>query len=486
MKNAWKTSQIAISRLHLDAKNPRLGNARSTMSPRDIINRLFQLDKAGDVAESIARSGYFANEPLLAVQEGSKLIIVEGNRRLAALKALADPTLTDGPWPKKLTKLVKDMGGTDDIQSVPVTIAPSRRETDRQVASRHIGTPVLPWEAENRAGFILAKLAEGYSTHQLRSELGFTDSDIQKARIARAIADMARSLDLPATVKGKIDNPRAQVFSTIERVLLSAPGREFFRLEPSLDHGIKGRTSKDSFSPAFSKLVSDVALKKKSSRSLNTATEISNYLKEFPDDLKPKRNGSFTPDEFRTKALSVTHDSHAEPPTKREKGVFKTVLPRSVKVSFDHEKLADMRSELVKLRRAAFPNASAFLLRAFFEIAAVEYLRRTGELQPLINDLRAQGRLQGETPTLKQIVSLLKQHAKRHLSSSQADSVEKAINYNRTAPFTISDLHSFVHQSNELPTERDVLQFWKRVEPLVRHMLQADVETAADKTRGRP
>lgn len=479
MKNTWTTSQKSISRLHLDAKNPRLGSDPSVMSPRDIINRLFKHDKAGDIAESIARSGYFANEPLLAVQEGTKLVVVEGNRRLAALKALADPTLIDGPWSKKLQKLAKNMGGIDDITSVPVTTAPSRRETDKQVASRHIGTPVLPWEAENRAGFILAKLNEGYSTEQLRIALGFTDSDIQKSRIARSVADMARSLDLPAIVREKLNNPRAQVFSTIERVLLSGPGRSFFRLEKSLEHGIKGHTSKDSFSPAFSKLVSDVALKKKSSRSLNTEAEIGKYLEEFPSDLKPKKTGSFTPDEFRSKATSAARGIDDEHPTKREKGVFRTVLPRSVKIPFEHEKLADMRSELVKLRRAAFPNAGAFLLRAFFEIVAVEYLRRTGELQTLIDDLRTKRQLQGETPTLKQMINLLKKHAKQNLSSSQADSVEKAINYNRTAPFTISDLHSFVHQPHELPTERDILQFWKRIEPLVRHMLEADVSTTA-------
>jgi len=482
MKHSWRTTEVAVSRLQLDAKNPRLGSAPSSMSPRDIINRLFQHDKAGDVAESIARSGYFANEPLLAVNESSKLVVVEGNRRLAALKALLDPALVDSPWSKKLTKLAKDMGGIDDIRSVPVTVAPNRRETDKQVASRHIGSPVLPWEAENRAGFILAKLAEGYSTEQLRNELGFTDSDIQKARVARAVADMARSLDLTVAVKEKINNPRAQVFSTIERVLLSAPGREFFRLETSPEHGIKGSTSRESFSPAFSRLVSDVALRKKSSRSLNTATEIAKYLQEFPDELKPKKGGSFTPDQFRGKAAPAPDDSYDRVPTRREKGVFKTVLPRSVKIGFDHEKLADIRGELVGLPRVRFPNAGSFLLRAFFEITAIEFLRRTGELQPLVNELRAQGRLQGEAPTLKQMIALLKQHAKKHLPTSQASSVEKAISYNKNAPFTISDIHSFVHQPNELPTERDILQFWKRIEPLMRHMLEAHSTDGTSKT----
>ncbi len=484
MRNRWPTKDVAISSLQLDPRNPRLGRDPSTMSPRDIINHLFQHFKAIDIAESIARGGYFANEPLLAIREGSKFVVVEGNRRLAALKALIDPSLVDGPRSKRLGKLSKDMGGPEDITSVPVTIAPSRRETDKHVASRHIGTPVLQWEAENRAGFILAKLAENYTTAQLKAELGFTDADIQKARSAKAVADIARSLDLPGPIREKVNNPRAQLFSTIERVLVSAPGREFFRLEPNLEHGFRGNTSRESFVPAFARLLTDVALKKKTSRTLNSNEEIERYLADFPEGLKPKKQGSFTPDDFRGKSRGASTPSTDEAPRKRDKGVFKSVLPRSVKITFDHEKLSDIRDELVRLQRAKFPNAGAFLLRAFFEIAAVEFLRRTGELSAVVDELRGQHRLQGDAPTLKQMMGPLRKHAKQSLPSQLADSVEKAITYNKSAPFTISDLHSFVHQPHELPTERDILQFWKRIEPLMRLMLDTEATSGPKKTSG--
>jgi len=456
------------------------------MSPRDIINHLFKHDKAGELAESIARGGYFSNEPLLAVKEGSKHVVVEGNRRLAALKGLIEPTLVDGPWAKKLARLAATMGGTDDIASVPVTTAPSRRDTDRQVASRHIGTPVLAWEAENRAGFILEKLAEGYTPEQLRTNLGFSDSDIQQARQTKAVTDIARAITLPNDVKEKISNPRAKVFSTIERVLVSTPGRKFFRLEPSIEHGIVGSTSKDSFAGAFARLVSDIALNKQSSRSLNTADEIEAYLNTYPDSITPKKGGAFTPREFRSKTAATAAPITTSPPT-RSKSPYRSVVPRSFKITVAQDKLIDIRAELIRLDRKKFPNAGAFLLRAFFEIAAVDHLCRTGELPPLIAKLRQERRLIGETPTLRQMIDLLKKHAKQRLPAHLADSVEKAINYNKTAPFTISDLHSFVHQTNELPTERDILQFWKRIEPLMTLMLApAPAPRAKKRAGGKP
>ncbi len=173
--------------------------------------------------------------------------MVEGNRRLAALKALREPGLLEGKYQRQVERLSRQLEGLESISSIPVTIAPSRRATDRQIAGRHVGTPVLAWQAENRASFILDKLAEGYSNDQLRDQLGFNLSDIQAARQTRAIADMARSLDLPEEIAAKLDSPRAKLFSTVERVFDSTVGRGFLMVEPDPEHGIRGKTTKKEF-----------------------------------------------------------------------------------------------------------------------------------------------------------------------------------------------------------------------------------------------
>jgi hypothetical protein len=98
----WTTSRRSVASLHLDAKNPRLGRETSARAPREIIQYLFEHDKALDVAESIVARGYFPNEPLLAIKENNQFVVVEGNRRLAALKALREPGLLEGSLNRKL------------------------------------------------------------------------------------------------------------------------------------------------------------------------------------------------------------------------------------------------------------------------------------------------------------------------------------------------------------------------------------------------
>lgn len=482
--NIWPTKPHSVTSLHLDAKNPRLGRETSARAPREIIQYLFEHDKALEVAQSIAARGYFPNEALLAIKENGQVVVVEGNRRLAALKALREPGLLEGAYQRKLERLSRQIEDPKGVASVPVTLAPSRRATDRQIAGRHTGTPVLAWQAENRASFILDKLAEGYTDDQLRDQLGFSTADIQTARQTRAIADMARSLDLPEEVKAKLENPRAKLFTTIERVFDSSVGRDYLMVEPDLHHGIRGTTTKAEFLRGFTKLVTDVALGKQSSRTLNTNENIRDYFESWNSKERPtKMRGSFVPADViqgRSVASPSRKPKSAAVP-KKSKQVSETVLPRDFKVRFGNDRLSDIRLELVKLKREKFPNAGAVLLRVFFELAVLDYLDRTGELAAIIKKLeRKEGRkLPFGVPTMKQLVSEIKRIAKKKLTRPKALMVEKAIRYDPSAPFTISELHGFVHQS-DLPSARDILQFWKRTEPLFRLMLEEDRETAAE------
>ena len=84
----WPTKRLSVANIHLDAENPRLGRETSARVPREVIQYLFEHDKALEVAQSIAARGYFPNEPLLVIRENDQLVVVEGNRRLAALEKL--------------------------------------------------------------------------------------------------------------------------------------------------------------------------------------------------------------------------------------------------------------------------------------------------------------------------------------------------------------------------------------------------------------
>ena len=148
---------------------------------------------------------------------------------------------------------------------------------------------------------------------------------------------------------------------------------------------------------------------------------------------------------------------------------------------YGDDRLADIRGELRKLKREEYPNAGAVLLRVFFERAALHYLERIGQLSAIVANIeKKEGRkLPFGIPTMKHVVREMNKLVKRKLPAVKAKLVEKAITYNSAAPFTISDLHGFIH-SSDLPGERDIRQFWLRTEPLFRLMLEEDLEDSTE------
>lgn len=474
----WPTRSRAVAQLMLDTRNPRLGRETGARAPREIIQYLFDQDKAAEIAESIASCGFFPNEPLLAVEEDGRTVVIEGNRRLAALKALREPGLLEGAHSRRVERLAARMPDIESIRSVPVTIAPDRASTDRIVTRRHAQAAVLPWQAENRASFILEKLAEGYDNDRLRDDLGFTLASIQEARLTRAVAEMARSIELPDEVKAKVDAPHPKVFSTLQRVFEFAVGRRYMRAEPDPDHGLRIDTTRKEFVKGFSRLVTDIALRRVTSRTLNSAEGMEEYFQQWnAADLPASKRGSCVPSDIITgSSVASPAAPHSQPRPKRQRSTSSTVLPKDLKVRYGCERLGDIRDELVKLKRADFPNAGSVLLRVFFELSVLDYFGRTGELQQLIETLQKKQKLRHGTPHLGDLRALITKAAKERLSPGEARTVEKAVRRDEAAPFGLDNLHSFVHDPSDWPTERDIQQFWNRIEPLFRLMLEQPAE----------
>lgn len=474
----WPTSAIFVARLDLDVKNPRLGGIATNFSPKEIVQYLFDHDKALEVAESIANRGYFPNEPLLAIKSGARYVVVEGNRRLAALMALRDPSLISGATQRTVERLASRIN-KDSIKRVPVTVAPNRRATDKQVAGRHVGTPVRAWQAENRARFVLEKLEEGYSKEELLTELGFTASDVQSARETKAIVELARAMDLAPEVREKIDNPRTKAISTLERLFESTVGREILHAERDEENGYRIKTSKAEFVPFFTQLVTRVANNEISTRTLNTAENIKeHFASEWNVKELPKRkSGNFVAaDLIRPSGRKRVSPKPA--PSLRQRPLFKTVLPKSLKVVYGAHRLRIIRDELTTLDREKKSNAGAVLLRVFFELTMVDFLVRTGRMAKLETELTSKGiRWNYDYPDMKHLLLAIEDFAKSNLKTGEAQKVSKALFGNKEDAHVLKDLHAFVHDSADLPTGNDILQFWLRTEPLFRSMLMIDPAT---------
>lgn len=137
-----------------DPDNPRLPDG--TSSDKEAINRLLDdgseqlLALARDLAE---RGESNPSELPIVIKEGAKYLVLEGNRRFAALKLLADPRLADKPEHRAaLTKAKAKGTGPTRIYCV---VASTRQQADHWIMLRHTGANqgigIKRWSAQQTA-----------------------------------------------------------------------------------------------------------------------------------------------------------------------------------------------------------------------------------------------------------------------------------------------------------------------------------------------
>lgn len=162
---------VQIDFLHFDRFNPRLPEDMNRADEEEVLS--WMLNKGDIIAlmASIGATGFSSAEALLAVPiEGNDghFEVVEGNRRLAAVKLLNDPGKA-----KSRKKLVQETAAqaTKIEDTIPVLIYDERNDILTYLGYRHI-TGIKAWGSEEKAKY-LKQLFEHYSALGMDEEEAF-------------------------------------------------------------------------------------------------------------------------------------------------------------------------------------------------------------------------------------------------------------------------------------------------------------------------
>ncbi len=145
-------SKVSIDRLVFDPENPRFTPSQDVEgnSDVDVILALYQVADLGELLQSIATSGYVDIEPLVVLEDAQlRLIVLEGNRRLAALKLLTSPDLAREAG---LDLPAITQGVEDTFKEVTAYRVASRDEARDFIGFKHINGPHR-WDSFAKARF---------------------------------------------------------------------------------------------------------------------------------------------------------------------------------------------------------------------------------------------------------------------------------------------------------------------------------------------
>ena len=204
MSISTKLKFASIDELYLDPMNPRLGRQNTGRdTPQKKILELMRTWTLEELALSYLESGgFWTHEALLVVEEElygkPRLIVVEGNRRLAALKYLHDAY--QGQASRKWRTISESAEPPPDLFSkVPYIFVDSREEIQAFLGFRHV-TGVKQWGADEKAGFIAKLIDEqGLTYEQVMRKIGSKTPAVRRHyisyRLLLQIEDTVEDID---------------------------------------------------------------------------------------------------------------------------------------------------------------------------------------------------------------------------------------------------------------------------------------------------
>ncbi|UPR52761.1 hypothetical protein ITG09_03700 [Vibrio cyclitrophicus] len=161
---------VDLDRLKLDSKNPRLPLKLRDATNRQVVDWMLSDASLIELMMAIGTNGFFPGEPLLVAEEGGKLVVIEGNRRLASLMILNEkviPTVQLGS-----VNQVKEKT-SERPTAIPVIRFERREQIEKYLGFRHV-TGVKEWSPLAKARYLkslMDTVADGFITNEQYREL---------------------------------------------------------------------------------------------------------------------------------------------------------------------------------------------------------------------------------------------------------------------------------------------------------------------------
>lgn len=454
---SWPIKEYSVNSIYLDTKNIRLPITDTTQEA--ILQDLFSNEDAFEILKSIVQYGLFPDEFPIVIKEKNKIIVIEGNRRVAALKALDNSERV--PYFKERIKALKN----PKIQKIRAVLAPSREKATQLIANKHTINLRRPWKPLRQAYFYKSQIENGKTIEELKLE--YPGHEITKFIKMLETHHLAKSITYENdAVTLMVHDERKFPITNLERMYDDVYVTGYLGIDFDKNGKAKGNTKADEFKKALKRIVEDIALDILNSRNTNNKEQRKKYIDSLPKDLKPNKAGKkfFTSKTFKENKVDKEALEKTAKSIKRQKGLIPSFIPYNLKNS----SLRVVYEELRTISVRDYPNASHDSLRSFFECATIIYLKEVGEYDNVKKNNK-------HTPSLGEMLSHISNNSFSHLTDENLKQTVRQIKSDYNKSYSLERMNMINHNETWISDEKEIRTAWSKIEALIKFLLNPNL-----------
>ena len=169
------TAYVPVDDLKFDPENPRFVDF-SARDEKEIIKFLYDEADLNELVQSISVSGFIDYEPLLVLKENSHYIVLEGNRRLAAVRLLRSTALQKFLGISLPPLKTEIQLSTNELR---VLVMDSRKSARAFIGFKHINGP-QKWDSLAKAKYAAEWFTNDGNIQDIARTLGDTHNTVSR------------------------------------------------------------------------------------------------------------------------------------------------------------------------------------------------------------------------------------------------------------------------------------------------------------------
>lgn len=458
---------LKLSNLYLDLKNPRYEEQKSQNEALNTIAKE-QGQKLFILLKDVIDHGLNPTDIPIVMPDQARdygFIVLEGNRRIAALKLFKKPAiLTNNTLRQKFNKLHNQHKDAMP-KSIECWVVDSREEASIWIERKHEGemngAGTVRWDSVQKGRFLASKTGKDTRALQL--------IDFMRAA---SEGDDEFVEDLKKVSSTNIE----RLFGTPD--VCASLGLEYSQGEYTSRYewievlkGLKAvvkRMSRSDFKVADIyhksdrlKFIADIPVSELPDKTKKAKGQWK--LKEYVSPKQETKSEDRSEDEKSNDSESENglenggDDNQQERPTSR-----KTFLPDSLTLSIPNDRINRIYSELKLLSHITLPNTCGVMMRVFLELSVDKYMEA---FKLLKNDALTGAR---DKRDLKQKTNEVIHHM---IQTKRADEAitkgMKTIVNKDNSLFSIDTMNAFVHNGDFNPIPDNIMLTWDNIQPFI-------------------